>query len=57
VSALATESYALAYVHRFDLPVLALRFFNDYGSMQPAGHAYAAVVPAFLDAALRGQPL
>jgi UDP-glucose 4-epimerase len=57
VSKLATESYSLAYAHCFDLPVLAFRFFNVYGPLQPAGHAYAAVVPAFLDAALRGQPL
>lgn len=56
-SKLATESYALAYQESFALPVLALRFFNVYGPLQPAGHAYAAVVPAFLDAALRGEPL
>lgn len=56
-SKLATESYALAYQESFDLPVLALRFFNVYGPLQPAGHAYSAVVPAFLDAALGGRPL
>jgi len=56
-SKLATESYALAYQESFDLPVLALRFFNVYGPLQSAGHAYAAVIPAFLDAALRGRPL
>jgi UDP-glucose 4-epimerase len=56
-SKLATEAYALAYAHSFDLPVLAFRFFNVFGPRQSAGHAYAAVVPAFLDAALRGEPL
>ncbi|MFD9359176.1 NAD-dependent epimerase/dehydratase family protein [Streptomyces sp. NPDC060031] len=56
-SKLATEAYALAYGSAFGLPALALRFFNVYGPLQPAGHAYAAVVPAFIDAALRGQPL
>lgn len=57
VSKQATESYALAYGHTYDLPTLALRFFNVYGPLQAAGHAYAAVIPAFLDAALRGEPL
>lgn len=56
-SKLATEAYALAYQHSFDLPVLAFRFFNVFGPLQPAGHAYAAVIPAFLEAALDGRPL
>jgi UDP-glucose 4-epimerase len=37
--------------------VLAFRFFNVFGPLQPAGHAYAAVVPAFVTAALEGRPL
>jgi UDP-glucose 4-epimerase len=57
VSKLATESYALAYQHSFALPTLAFRFFNVFGPLQPAGHAYAAVVPAFVDAALAGRPI
>ncbi len=57
VSKQATESYAIAFGHSYDLPVLAFRFFNVYGPLQPAGHAYAAVIPAFVDAALRGTPL
>jgi UDP-glucose 4-epimerase len=56
-SKLATEAYVLAYGAAFGLSTLALRFFNVYGPLQPAGHAYAAVVPAFIDAALRGEPL
>ena len=56
-SKLATESYALAYQHSFGLPVLAFRFFNVFGPLQAAGHAYAAVVPAFVAAALEGRPL
>jgi UDP-glucose 4-epimerase len=56
-SKLATESYSLAYQHSFGLSVLAFRFFNVFGPLQPAGHAYAAVVPAFVDAALAGRPL
>jgi UDP-glucose 4-epimerase len=57
VSKLATEGYALAYAASFALPTLAFRFFNVYGPLQAAGHAYAAVVPAFVDAALRGEPV
>ncbi|MDF3297627.1 NAD-dependent epimerase/dehydratase family protein [Streptomyces tropicalis] len=56
-SKLATEAYVLAYGTAFGLPALAFRFFNVYGPRQSAGHAYAAVVPAFIDAALRGRPL
>lgn len=57
VSKLATEGYALAHQASFGLPTLAFRFFNVYGPLQAAGHAYAAVVPAFVDAALRGEPV
>ena len=57
VSKQAAESYTLAFGHTYGLPVLAFRFFNVYGPLQPAGHAYAAVVPAFVDAALRDVPL
>jgi UDP-glucose 4-epimerase len=56
-SKLATEAYALAWAASFGLDVLAVRFFNVFGPLQPAGHAYAAVVPAFVDAALAGRPL
>lgn len=57
VSKLATETYALAYQASYGLPTLAFRFFNVYGPHQPADHAYAAVIPRFVAAALRGEPL
>ena len=56
-SKLAAEAYALAYGTSFGLPTLAFRFFNVFGPLQPAGHVYAAVIPAFVDAALRGRPI
>jgi UDP-glucose 4-epimerase len=56
-SKLAAEAYALAYQRSFDLPVLAFRFFNVFGPLQSANHPYAAVVPAFISAALHGEPL
>ncbi len=36
---------------------MVFRFFNVFGPLQRAGHAYAAVVPAFVAAALAGEPL
>ncbi len=56
-SKLATESYTLAWGHSYDMSVLALRFFNVFGPLQPPLHTYAAVIPAFLSAAMQEQPL
>jgi len=56
-SKLATEAYALSYQHSFDVPVLAFRLFNVFGPLQGADHAYAAVVPEFVAAALRDDRL
>lgn len=57
VSKVSTEQYAMAYAKCYDLPVLPFRFFNVFGPGQMPGHVYAAVVPVFLDAALRGEPV
>ncbi|MFW6597660.1 NAD-dependent epimerase/dehydratase family protein [Propionibacteriaceae bacterium Y2011] len=57
VTKLGAEGYVLAYQHAYDLPTLAFRFFNVYGPLQSSGHAYAAVIPMFLEAALAGKPL
>lgn len=56
-SKLATEAYALAYQSSFGLPTLVFRFFNVYGPGQRHDHAYAAAIPRFAYAALRGQPV
>ncbi|MBW8825937.1 MAG: NAD-dependent epimerase/dehydratase family protein [Acidobacteria bacterium] len=57
VTKVATEQYTLVHADRFDLDALVFRFFNVFGPRQPANHAYAAVVPRFVDAALAGRPL
>ncbi len=57
VSKLAMEQYVLAYQQSFQLESLAFRFFNVYGPGQRAGHAYAAVIPAFMEAMMEGRPL
>jgi UDP-glucose 4-epimerase len=53
MSKLTAEAAALAYGAAFGLPTLALRFFNVYGPLQTAGHAYAAVIPTFITSALQ----
>jgi UDP-glucose 4-epimerase len=57
VSKLATESYLVAFGNCYELPVLPFRFFNVFGPLQAADHAYAAVIPKFIDAALNDRPL
>ncbi|MEV4123050.1 NAD-dependent epimerase/dehydratase family protein [Micromonospora sp. NPDC049645] len=56
-SKLATEAYALAHQASFGLPTLAFRFFNVFGPGQRHDHAYAAVIPRFVHAALRDEPV
>lgn len=56
-SKLAAEAYTLAWQASYSLPTLAFRFFNVFGPLQTRTHAYAAVVPAFMSAALAGDPL
>ncbi|KRE66653.1 NAD-dependent epimerase/dehydratase family protein [Arthrobacter sp. Soil761] len=57
VSKHATEGYTIAYGFSYGMKTLAFRFFNVFGPGQPADHDYAAVIPRFLDAALRGEPV
>jgi UDP-glucose 4-epimerase len=57
MSKLTAEAGVLAYGASFGLPTLALRFFNVYGPLQTAGHAYAAVIPTFIASALQGGEL
>lgn len=57
VTKLGAEGYVLAYGFAYGMPTLAFRFFNVYGPLQSPDHAYAAVIPKFIDAALKGEPL
>jgi len=56
-SKLATEAYTLAWSHSYGFPALAFRFFNVFGPLQPPLHTYAAVIPAFISAAIKQEPL
>lgn len=57
VTKLGAEAYVSAYSYAYGLSTLVFRFFNVYGPYQPADHAYAAVIPKFIDAGLKGEPL
>ncbi len=54
VSKLSAESYVLAYGRCYGIGVLPFRFFNVFGPLQRADHQYAAVIPRFFDAVMRG---
>jgi UDP-glucose 4-epimerase len=54
-SKLAGEQYALAFHRSFGLTTVSLRYFNVFGPRQDPHSAYAAVIPRFVTAALRGE--
>ncbi len=56
-SKLAGEAYCAVYSRGFDLPTVALRYFNVFGPWQDPASEYAAVIPKFILLALRGAPL
>jgi UDP-glucose 4-epimerase len=56
-SKLAGESFVNAYNTTFGMKTNAFRFFNVYGKNQSSNHAYAAVIPNFITAALSKKPL
>ena len=51
------EQYAEMYAGLFGLEVISLRYFNVYGSRQPAGGAYVLLIPKFLELRRQRQPL
>ncbi len=56
VSKLAGEHYCRVFWELFGLETVALRYFNVYGPRQRPDSRYAAVIPLFVDALLRGLP-
>lgn len=56
-SKLAAEAYAASFAACFGIDLLTFRFFNVYGPHQSSGHAYAAVIPTFIERALTGAPI
>jgi|SRR5437870_5441127 len=49
------EEMALAFGHAYDLPAVALRFFNIYGSRQALANPYTGVAAIFSGRMLAGQ--
>jgi len=54
VQKLAGEHYCRIFSNLYGLKAFALRFFNVFGPRQDPKSDYAAVIPAFVDAARRG---
>ncbi len=52
---IAGEAMATAFAHRYDLPVVGLRYMNVYGSRQDYKGAYIAVIMKILDALDEGR--
>ena len=52
----AGETYCRLYTELYGLETVALRYFNVYGPRQNPESEYAAVVPRFAVACLRGEP-
>jgi UDP-glucose 4-epimerase len=56
VSKLAGEYYCQAFTAVYGLETVALRYFNVFGPRQDETSHYAAVIPRFIAAMLRGEP-
>lgn len=56
VSKAATEQYLKAFHKTYGLETVGLRYFNVFGPRQDPKSQYAAVIPRFITATLRGEP-
>lgn len=55
-SKLAAEAYCQAFWHTHRVETVVLRYFNIFGPRQNLNSQYGAVIPLFIEAALRGDP-
>lgn len=55
VQKLAGEHYCRAYSECFGLETISLRYFNVFGARQDPASRYAAAIPAFATAIMRGE--
>jgi nucleoside-diphosphate-sugar epimerase len=55
VSKLAGEHYCQVFYHVYGLETVALRYFNVFGPRQDPASQYAAVIPKFVTAMLKGE--
>ncbi len=56
-SKIAGEHYCNVFLESFGLSAVCLRYFNVFGPRQDPESKYAAVIPRFIIAALKGEPL
>ena len=56
VSKLAAEYYCQVFTEVYNLPTVALRYFNVYGPQQDPSSEYAAVVPKFISNVSSNKP-
>ncbi len=56
VTKLAGELYCRTFYQLFGLETFSLRYFNVFGPRQVPDSPYAAVIPRFISALLRGEP-
>ncbi len=54
VQKLTGEEYCRAFYECYDLETISLRYFNVFGTRQDPNSQYAAAIPAFVTAILRG---
>jgi UDP-glucose 4-epimerase len=57
VSKLAAENYCRMFAKTFGLETVSLRYFNVFGPRQDPESKYSAVIPKFIEAALKNEPL
>jgi len=56
VTKLTDEHYCRVFTSLYDLPTVALRYFNVFGPRQDPASQYAAVIPNFITRILAGEP-
>jgi UDP-N-acetylglucosamine 4-epimerase len=56
VTKYANELYADVFGKTYGMEIIGLRYFNIFGPRQDPNGAYAAVIPLFIDAVLKGNP-
>jgi UDP-glucose 4-epimerase len=57
VAKLTGEYYCRLFTQLYDLETVTLRYFNVFGARQNPNSQYAAVIPKFITALLKGEPL
>jgi UDP-glucose 4-epimerase len=57
VAKLAAERYCAAFTRVYELETVVLRYFNVFGPRQSPFSQYAAVIPLFIEAIERGEPV